>query len=315
MQINQTRKLAHGAMMIAIFTVLMAIVSYIPMANIIAAIIAPLPMIWYSANYDRRSSFLVAILAVIVTFFIGGLLLIPASLIFAAAGVAIGDAIYNKKSKVFMFISTSIVLLVTFAIQYVISLRLFEVDFIRDSMELMKTSYIESIKMTEKLTGQATPKEVMDNMNNMLNTLEMTLPASITLAMLFVSFIIITVNLPILKRLKVDVPKFAKFSELRLPRSVLWYYLIALSINLFVQPEPDSSLAFIMLNISIVLWLLLTLQGISFIHFAIDAFGYPKFIKVLSTIVAIPLYSFVILIGIIDLGFNARDYIREKSQK
>ncbi|MEK3764106.1 YybS family protein [Solibacillus sp. FSL K6-4121] len=315
MQINQTRKLAHGAMMIAIFTVLMAIVFYIPMANIIAAVIAPLPMIWYSANYDRRSSFLVAIIAVVVTFFIGGLLLIPASLIFAASGVAIGDAIYNKKSKVFMFISTSIVLLVTFAIQYVISLRLFEVDFIRDSMELMKTSYIESIKMTEKLTGQATPKEVMDNINNMLNMLEMTLPASITLAMLLVSFIIITVNLPILKRLKVDVPKFGKFSELRLPRSVLWYYLIALSINLFVQPEPNSSLAVIMLNISMILWILLTLQGISFIHFAIDAFGYPKFIKVLSTIVAIPLYSFVILIGIIDLGFNARDYIREKSQK
>lgn len=214
-----------------------------------------------------------------------------------------------------MFISTSTVLLVTFAIQYLISLRLFEVDFIRDSMELMKTSYIESIKMTEKLTGQATPKEVMDNMNNMLNMLEMTLPASITLAMLFVSFIIITVNLPILKRLKVDVPRFGKFSELRLPRSVLWYYLIALSINLFVQPEQNSSLAIIMLNISMILWILLTLQGISFIHFAIDAFGYPKFIKVLSTIVAIPLYSFVILIGIIDLGFNARDYIREKSQK
>ena len=315
MQINQTRKLAHGAMMIAIFTVLMAIVFYIPMANIIAAVIAPLPMIWYSANYDRRSSFLVAIIAVVVTFFIGGLILIPASLIFAASGVAIGDAIYNKKSKVFMFIATSIVLLFTFAIQYVISLRLFEVDFIRDSMELMKTSYIESIKMTEKLTGQATPKEVMDNINNMLNMLEMTLPASITLAMLLVSFIIITVNLPILKRLKVDVPKFGKFSELRLPRSVLWYYLIALSINLFVQPEPNSSLAVIMLNISMILWILLTLQGISFIHFAIDAFGYPKFIKVLSTIVAIPLYSFVILIGIIDLGFNARDYIREKSQK
>ena len=77
----------------------------------------------------------------------------------------------------------------------------------------------------------------------------------------------------------------------------------------------DSSLGIIMLNISMVLWVLLTLQGISFLHFAIDVFGYPKFIKVLSTLVAIPLYSFVILIGIIDLGFNARNYIREKSQK
>ncbi|MEK4387918.1 DUF2232 domain-containing protein [Solibacillus sp. FSL W7-1464] len=315
MQNNQTRKLAHGAMMIALFTVLMAIVFYIPLANIIAAIIAPLPMIWYSANYNRKSSLLVAVIAVFITFFIGGLLLLPASLIFAAAGVAIGDAIYYKKSKVFMFISTSIVLLITFAIQYLISLRLFEVDFIRDSLALMKTSYMESIKMTENLTGQPVPKETMDMANTMLNTLEMTIPASVTFAMLFLTFIIITVNLPILKRLKVDVPKFAKFSELRLPRSVLWYYLIVLSVNLFVRPEADSSLAIIMLNISMVLWVLLTIQGISFIHFVIDAFGYPKFIKVLSTILAIPLYSFVILVGIVDLGFNARNYIREKSQK
>ena len=315
MQNNQSRKLAHGAMMIALFTVLMAIVFYIPLANIIAAIIAPLPMIWYSANYNRKSSLLVAVIAVFITFFIGGLLLLPASLIFAAAGVAIGDAIYHKKSKVFMFISTSIVLLITFAIQYLISLRLFEVDFIRDSLALMKTSYMESIKMTESLTGQPVPKETMELANTMLDTLEMTLPASITFAMLFLTFIIITVNLPILKRLKVDVPKFAKFSELRLPRSVLWYYLIALSVNLFVRPEAGSSLAIIMLNISMVLWVLLTIQGISFIHFVIDAFGYPKFIKVLSTILAIPLYSFVILVGIVDLGFNARSYIQEKSQK
>lgn len=214
-----------------------------------------------------------------------------------------------------MFLSTSIVLLITFAIQYLISLRLFEVDFIRDSLALMKTSYMESIKMTESLTGQPVPKETMEMANTMLNTLEMTIPASITFAMLFLTFIIITVNLPILKRLKVDVPKFAKFSELRLPRSVLWYYLIVLSVNLFVRPEADSTLAIIMLNISMVLWVLLTIQGISFIHFVIDAFGYPKFIKVLSTILAIPLYSIVILVGIVDLGFNARNYIREKSQK
>ena len=315
MQNNQTRKLAHGAMMIALFTVLMAIVFYIPLANIIAAIIAPLPMIWYSANYNRKSSLLVAVIAVFITFFIGGLLLLPASLIFAAAGVAIGDAIYHKTSKVFMFISTSIVLLFTFAIQYLISLRLFEVDFIRDSIALMKTSYMESIKMTENLTGQPVPKETMELANTMLDTLEMTIPASITFAMLFMAFIIITVNLPILKRLKVDVPKFAKFSELRLPRSVLWYYLIVLSVNLFVRPEADSSLAIIILNISMVLWVLLTIQGISFIHFVIDVFGYPKFMKVLSTILAIPLYSFVILVGIVDLGFNARNYIQEKSQK
>ena len=315
MQNNQSRKLAHGAMMIALFTVLMAIVFYVPMANIVAALIAPLPIIWYSAHYDRKSSALVFVAAVVVTFFIGGVLILPASLIFAAAGMTIGDAIFNKKSKVFMFISTSVVLLITFAIQYVIAVRLFEVDFIRESLDLMKTSYMESIKLSEKITGQVTPKEVMDNLTGMLNTLEMTIPATITLVMLLFALLFMSVNLPILKRLKVDVPKFAKFSELRLPRSVLWYYLIVLSINLFVRPELGSALAVIMLNVSMILWVLLTVQGISFIHYMLDCYKQPKFLKVISTFVAIPFYSFVVLIGIIDLGFNARDYIQQKSQK
>ncbi|AWE09168.1 DUF2232 domain-containing protein [Lysinibacillus sp. 2017] len=315
MQNNQSRNVAHGAMMVALFTVLMAIVFYVPVVNIIAMLFAPLPIIWYSATHDRKSSLLVAIIAVIVTFFVGGLLILPASLIFAAAGVMIGDALFNKKSKVYMFLSTSVVLLITFAIQYVASVRLLEIDFIKESLDLMRSSYIDSIKIAEKMSGQNTSKEVMDNINSMLDTLETTIPASITMAVLLLSLVLITVNLPLLKRFKVDVPKFAKFSELRLPRAVLWYYLIALTINLFVQPEAGSSFAMAMLNISMILWVLLTIQGISFIHFALDAYKQPRFLKVLCTLIAIPLYSFVILIGIIDLGFNARGFIQEKSQK
>lgn len=315
MQNNQSRKLAHGAMMVALFTVLMAIVFYVPMVNIIAMLFAPLPIIWYSATHDRKSSLLVAIIAVIVTFFVGGLLILPGSLIFAAAGVMIGDALFNKKSKVYMFLSTSVVLLITFAIQYVVSVRLLGIDFIKESLDLMRSSYIDSIKIAEKISGQNTTKEVMDNVNSMLDTLEMTIPASITMAVLLLSLLLITVNLPLLKRFKVDVPKFAKFSELRLPRAVLWYYLIALTINLFVQPEAGSTFAMVMLNISMILWVLLTIQGISFIHFALGAYKQPKFLKVLCTLIAIPFYSFVILIGIIDLGFNARRFIQEKSQK
>lgn len=69
MQNNQSRKLAYGAMMIALFTVLMAIVFYVPLVNLIAALVAPLPIIWYSAHYERKSSFLVAGIAVFVSFF------------------------------------------------------------------------------------------------------------------------------------------------------------------------------------------------------------------------------------------------------
>lgn len=314
MQNNQSKKLAHGAMMIAVFAVLMAIVFYVPLVNFIAMFIAPLPIIWYSATYDRKSSLLVTFIAVIIPSFVGGLLVLPASLIFAATGMAIGDAIFNKKSKVFMFISTSIVLLITFAVQYLIALRLFEFDFINDSLSIARRSYEESIDLIEKMTGQSPISK--EDLADMFSIVEMTIPAAITLAVFVLAFIFISINLPIMKRfIKADVPKFPSFSHLRLPRAVLWYYLITLTINLFVQPELGTSLYVIMINVSLILWVLLTLQGISVIHFTIDTFGLPKMLKVLSTIVAIPLYSFVILLGIIDLGFNIREYIQAKKQK
>ena len=165
-------------------------------------------------------------IAIIITFFVGGLLILPFSLIFAAAGVAIGDALRLKKSKIYLFISTSITLLVTFAIEYLISLRLFGFDFIQDSLKLMRESYEKSIEFSENMTGQTPISNEM--LQEMFTMIEMTIPASITIAMLTFAFILIVVNLPLLKRFGIEVPKFAAFNNLRLPKAVLWYYLIVL---------------------------------------------------------------------------------------
>ncbi|MEK4231214.1 YybS family protein [Solibacillus sp. FSL H8-0538] len=310
---NQTKRLAHGAMMIALFTVLIAVAFYVPFISIIATVFALLPIAWYSATYNRSSSIFVAAIAIFITFFIGGLLILPFSLIFSAVGVAIGDALRLKKSKVYLFISSSLTLLFTFAVQYLISLRLFEFDFIQDSMKLMRESYEKSIEFSENITGQTPISE--ENLEQMFSMMEMALPASITVAIFALTFLLIALNLPMLKRLGIEVPKFSTFKNLRLPRAVLWYYLIVLCINLFVHPEVGSTSYVITLNVSLVLWVLLTVQGVSFIHFTVDEYGLPKFIKVLGTLLAIPLYSFVILLGIIDLGFNVREFIKGKIQK
>lgn len=310
---NQTKRLAHGAMMIALFTIFIAIAFYVPIISLVATLFAPLPLAWYSAKYNRKSSLLVAFIGCIITFFFGGLLIIPFSLIFAAVGFVIGDALRLKRSKVFLLMSTGMTVLITFAIQYVISLKLLETDFIKESMVLMRESYEKSIEISQNLTGQVAIDE--KTLNIMFDTMEILIPASITIAVFFFSFIIISLNLPMLKRLGVNVPKFSAFKNMRLPKAVLWYYLIVLTINLFISPESGTALYVICLNFSLILWFLLTLQGISLIHFILDAYGSPKFLKVLATIMAIPLYSFFVLIGIVDLGFDIRSIIKGKIQK
>ncbi|MER1987778.1 MAG: DUF2232 domain-containing protein [Solibacillus sp.] len=310
---NKTKGLVQGAMMVAIFTILLAITVNVPIISIVASLFAPLPIAWYSATYARKMSILVTVVAVLLSFFIGGILVAPIALVLAAAGFVIGDGLRLKKSKIYLFISTSVVLLFTFAIEYLISLRLFEFDLIQDSLKMMKESYMASIEFVESTTGQSPLDE--EALADMFSMVEMTIPASVTMAMVFLSIIFITVNFPLLKRFGIEVPKFATFKNLRLPRAVLWYYLIVLSINLFVHPEMGTTLHMIMLNISMILWVLLTIQGLAFIFYVLDAYQSPPILKVVTVFMAIPLYSFVILIGILDLGFNMREYINNKTQK
>ena len=309
---NQTKAITQGAMMIALFLVLIALAYYVPVISIVAFFVAPLPLAWYSATYNRNSSIGVVIVAIIASLFIGNILILPFTLILAATGFIIGECLRQKKSKIYLFLATGTAILLTFAVQYMVLVRFFNVDFIEQSLTLARETYEKSFEYSASITGQEIPKE---QMLQMFKTLEMTMPSSITIAVFALAFIMIAVILPILKRLKVEVPKFAPFRDMRLPRAILWYYLIVLSINLFIQPEFGTALYVVILNLSMILWVLLTLQGISFIHYTIDTFNYPTYLKVLATILAIPLYSFVVLIGIVDLGFNLRDWVKDKSKK
>ncbi|SOC39372.1 YybS family protein [Ureibacillus acetophenoni] len=311
---NKTKGLAQGAMMVALFVVLIAVALYVPLVSIIATLFAPLPLAWYSANYDRNQSIFVAIIACFLTFFIGGLLILPFSLIFASIGVVIGISLKLKKSKLFILMSTGLTVLITFAIDYLITLKLFEFDFIEQSMQMMRTSYEQSLKLTQSMTGQSALTE--ETLDLFFVTLETTIPASVTLAAFALAFIIISINLPILRRLGVVVPKFSALKDLRLPRSILWYYLIVLSISLFLKPEIGTTLYVICLNLNMILWVLLTIQGLSFILYLLDKkIKVTNFLKVLVILLAIPLYNFVILVGIVDLGFDIRSLVKDKIQK
>ena len=294
--------------MIALFAVLIAIAYYVPIISLFATFLAPLPLAWYSASYDRKSSIFVAIIGCIITLFFGGLLILPFSLIFASIGVVMGDALRLKKSKVFLFMSSSINVLITFALQYVLLVNLLNINV----KQIMRETYTKSIELPQSLTGQ-TPD--VATMNSMFDMMESTLPATITIGVFALTFIIMSINLPLLKRFGINVPKFRSIKNIRLPRPILWYYLIVLAINLFISPETGTPLYVIILNFSLILWLLLTIQGVSFLHFVLDAFGSPKFLKVLAIIMAIPLYSFYVLIGILDLGFDIRSFVKGKIQK
>ncbi|MGG0656088.1 YybS family protein [Rummeliibacillus pycnus] len=310
---NQTRRITHGAMMVALFTILLAISTYIPVVSIVTIWFISLPIAWYSAKYNRSSSLLVAIVSIVISLLFGGLLSLPVAIVFAIIGFVMGDVIRTKKSKIYLFMSTAFTVLISVTLEYIISVKFFNIDILKETMTTLHESYEKSNEIVRSMTGQ-TPIST-EHLTTMFNTMQILMPTIVTLVVFFMTFIVISVNLPLLRRFGLEVPKFAPFRDLRLPRATLWYYLVVLALSLFVKPDEGTFIYMVVLNLSSILSILFMVQGISLIHFYMYQQGWPKWTAVVGTILAFPLSSFVTLLGIADLGFDIRGLISGMTRK
>lgn len=310
---NKTRRLTQGAMMIALFTILLAISTYVPLINIVTVWFVPLPLAWYAAKYESKFSLAAIAISIILSLLIGGLLALPQAVLFGIVAFIVGYGIRKQKSKGFLFLSTSLASLVVISVEYVIAVRFFHMDFIKQMIETARKSYEKSNELTKAMTGQAPLSS--EQIETMINTIQISMPTLIILCVFAFAWLMISVQLPLLRRLSLNAPKFKPFKDLRLPRAMLWYYLAVLAITLFIKPAEGTFLYVIVLNLSFLLTILFLIQGISFIHFIINQKGWPKWTAVVATILAFPLSSFVTLIGIADLGFQLRELISDMTRK
>ncbi len=308
MQNLQTRKLTNGAMMAAVFTVLLAVSVYVPLLNAVTTLFLALPIAWYSAKYDWKASALFGTVNLILSFLIGGLLALPIALIHVPLGVMIGLSIYYKKSKLFMFMGSGIVLLFSVMLQYVASIWLFGINVIEEMMTAMELSYKQTGALMESFGASGVDYDKF--ISQIMFSFETLLPALLILSVFTTAWVLLLILLPILKRLGTDVPKFPPFRDMRLPKSVLWYYLIVLLVPLLSDLQPGTMIYMIFINASVVLQFLLFLQGVSFYHFYIQQEGWPNWVKVVVTILAFPLLSFTSIVGLVDLGFDIRGWVK-----
>lgn len=310
---EQTRQLTLGAMVIVLFSILLAVSLYVPIVNLVTSFFIAVPIAWYSAKFNRKASILVTIVSIGISYFIGGLLAVPFSMIHAVIGLVIGDAIRMKKSKLFMLLSTSIVLLATIVIQYVVVVLIFDFNPVDALLTIASNQYDQMGTLLERYS--ALPNNYDKTVAEVLFMFETVMPSILIISMFLVVLVFITILLPVLKRLGLDVPKFPAYRNMKFPKSILWYYMIVLLVTLFVELEKGTFSFMVFANAALILRLLLVLQGISFIHFYIHQKRWPTWFAFVATVLAIPLQSITLILGIFDLGFNARSYVKEKNRK
>lgn len=313
---KNVHKLTEGAILLAIFAVLLLITLYVPLLGMISNLFLVLPFIYFSWKNDLKDILVFLVASLAISLIVGTLLAIPLTLLFGTTGIALGYLTQKNKSRTTILMFSSLVFLVNVLIQYGVAVVFFEFNFIKEATTMIKQSFDSSFKILETV-GQASNdvEKLREQMDTMLQMIQTLLPSMFVLSSFIMVFFLQLINFPILKRFGLSFPQWKSFRELSFPKSILWYYLITAILTLILRPAEGSYMHTALWNLSYILQILLVIQGLSFVYFISHVKGWPKAVPILSTIFLflIPLILYIIrILGIIDLGFDLRKRLVKK---
>lgn len=309
---DNARKITYGAMMIAIFVIMLAISVYVPLLGAVTSLFIPLPILLYRLRYDRAASILVTITGIVLSL-IGGLVLFPVAILFGPVGLIIGDTIRSGKSKLYTFMATGLTILIITILTYVATVFFLGINVIEEGMKTLRTLQEKYLLLMEKYGD--VPEKFSEQMEQSMDLTLVAIPSAFMIASFSFAFIIVLLNLAISKRLGHAVPNFPPFRTMKIPLLTVWFYLLVLLLPLITTVEEGTTLYLIVINATFILRFLFILQGISFIHHYMYEMKLPKWVTVISTIIAILLSPITILLGILDIGMNIRAWIGRGKSK
>lgn len=312
---NNARKLTEGAILLAAFAVLLLLTIYVPVVAIIINFVLPLPFIMFTAKNNMKyiGAFLVA--AIFISFIAGSLMGLSLMLVYGSTGTVIGYLLQKNKSRVAILISSSLTFMVAVVIMYVVSVIFFKFNLIHELIDAFKQSASMSQGMLKSLGQEEQMKKLAQQNANMIKMIETLAPSILIMTSILSVYFIQLICFPIAKRFGLNVQQWGDFKDLSLPKSLLWYYLLALAANILFHPQEGTYLYTALMNLVYILELFMVLQGLSFLFYIFHQKSVSKGIRVIITIVAIviPIFLYIIrILGIIDLGFDLRKRVEKK---
>lgn len=313
--VKDVRKLTEGAILLAAFAALLLITVFIPIVGAIVNLVLPLPFIIFSYKNSPKLIAAFVSAAIFISFIVGSLMGLGFMLIYGFAGVLIGYLLQKGKSRIFILIASSLTILAGLVIMYAVVVAFMKIDIIHE----LTVALNESVKSSEemlKAMGREDQIERLKEQNALILKQIVTLaPSALIMASIMLTFIIQWLCFPIAKRFGVSVQPWGHFRNLALPKSLLWYYLIALGAMLLFHPQEGTYIYSVLMNARSLLETFILLQGVALLFYLFHQKSVAKGLGVFVVILTfmIPLVRYIImLLGITDLGFNFRKQFEKK---
>ncbi|WP_442597218.1 YybS family protein [Neobacillus sp. D3-1R] len=312
---KNARRLTEGAVLLAVFAILMLLNLYVPVLGLVIIWFLPLPFIYFSWKHDWKGIIVFLVASLGLSMIVGSFLALPMALIFGTTGIALGYLSQKNKSRTTILLVSSIVFLINLLIQYGIAVAFFKFNFVEEATTMLKKSFDMSFKIMDTVGNNAEADKLKEQLDSFISMVDTLMPSMFVISSFIFVFLLQLINFPILKRFGLTVSHWKAFREISLPKSILWYYLITVILSLVLNPETGSYLYLALWNLAYILQIILVIQGLSFVYFISYQKGWAKAVPILITVFLfiLPLVLYIIrILGIIDLGFDLRKRLVKK---
>lgn len=300
--------------MMSIFSVMMLFYLYVPLLSIIFFLAAPIPIILYTIRHGLKKGIAAGAIGIVISFLIGSMAGLMSAPILIAAGLGMG-VFYSRRQPGNAIITGALIYLFSFLISFVVSVQLFQIDI----MSIAKESIEQMMPMVESVLKQsgASEKDIAKQLKQFKEMQDMALsalPVALLIAVTLMAFVNHWFVRPLLKRFVSDMPLLKKFKDMRLPKSMVWYYLLTLLLML-IQTEKGSFLWLVQTSAFQILFILVLIQGFSFLFYYCHEKNISKAVPIFAIVLTVffpPIGVIVRIIGIADIGFDLREKVKNK---
>ncbi|AMB91658.1 integral inner membrane protein [Bacillus stratosphericus] len=309
---KQTKALVEGAIMISIFAVMTLFYLYVPLLAIIFFMAAPIPIILYTIRHGLKKGIAAGAIGIVISFLIGSINGLLSAPMLIAVGVGMG-VFYSRRQPGQAIITGALIYLFSFLIYFVVSVQLFQVDILGVAKESID-QIMPMVESTLKQSG-ASDQDIakqLKQFRELQDTALNSLPVALLIFVTLMSFVNHWFVRPLIKRFVPDMPALKKFKDMRLPKSMVWYYLLTLLLML-IQPEKGSFLSLVQTSAFQILFILVLIQGFSFIFYYCHEKNISKVVPIFAVVLTIlfpPIGVIVRIIGIADIGFDLREKVK-----
>jgi len=311
--VKKAHVLTEGAVLIALYLVLMLFARYVPVIGTIVLFVLPLPFIIFTLRHGIRLTFLLIFAGSILSILFGSIFSVLTAVTFGLSGVIMGY-FYKRKQTLGVLVGGSLAYTFSMIVAYIGAKLFMNIDFIQDSISLLEQSIQQSKKILESFTAEEQINAQFAQLEEGLELMVHLVPTIFVTIGMISAVITHLLAMPILKRLRFDLAPLKPFRDWKLPQSIVWYYLIV-SILLMVNQDTETFYFTAIINLYFILQFFVIMQGFSFIFYYSYVKGWSKAvpISILIGSFLIPILLYLIrILGIIDLGFPLRGKLSKK---